>query len=132
MESFLGSVFRFRIAGLGLQILQQLAGINTVMYYTPAILELAGFRDKRSALLIAMAPAAGRVLGACSNIPSLFKIFNPTGSGCNPNLGGRSLMHLHSDDACMLFMTWDWVVLIAFTAPTHVTHTSAMLFSSPL
>ena len=46
-------------AGLGLQILQQLAGINTVMYYTPAILELAGFRDKRSALLIAMLPAAG-------------------------------------------------------------------------
>ncbi len=29
------------------------------MYYTPAILELAGFRDKRSALLIAMLPAAG-------------------------------------------------------------------------
>ena len=49
-------------AGLGLQILQQLAGINTVMYYTPAILELAGFRDKRSALLIAMLPAAGALL----------------------------------------------------------------------
>ena len=48
-------------AGLGLQVLQQLAGINTVMYYTPAILELAGFHDKRSALLIAMAPAAGAI-----------------------------------------------------------------------
>ena len=40
-------------------MLQQAAGINTVMYYTPAILELAGFRDKRSALLIAMLPASG-------------------------------------------------------------------------
>ncbi len=40
-------------------MLQQAAGINTVMYYTPAILELAGFHDKRSALLIAMLPAAG-------------------------------------------------------------------------
>ena len=53
-------------AGLGLQALQQAAGINTVMYYTPAILELAGFRDKRSALLIAMLPAGG----AGSLIPS--------------------------------------------------------------
>lgn len=44
-------------------MLQQLAGINTVMYYTPAILELAGFHDKRSALLIAMAPAAGAAAG---------------------------------------------------------------------
>lgn len=49
--------------GLGLQILQQLAGINTVMYYLPVILELAGFRDKRSALLVAMAPAAVNALG---------------------------------------------------------------------
>lgn len=49
--------------GLGLQVLQQLAGINTVMYFTPAILELAGFRDKRSALLVAMAPAAVNALG---------------------------------------------------------------------
>lgn len=44
--------------GLGLQILQQLGGINTVMYYTPAILELAGLRDNRTALLVAMLPAA--------------------------------------------------------------------------
>ncbi len=45
------------------QVLQQLAGINTVMYYTPAILELAGFRDKRSALLVAMGPAAVNAIG---------------------------------------------------------------------
>ncbi len=44
---------RFGVAaGVGLQILQQLAGINTVMYYTPAILELAGIHDNRSALLV--------------------------------------------------------------------------------
>ena len=39
-------------AGVGLQVLQQLAGINTVMYYTPAILELAGIHDNRQALLV--------------------------------------------------------------------------------
>ncbi|KAK9829082.1 hypothetical protein WJX72_003793 [[Myrmecia] bisecta] len=49
--------------GLGLQILQQLCGINTVMYYTPAILELAGFHDKRTALLVAMGPAAVNAVG---------------------------------------------------------------------
>lgn len=49
--------------GLGLQILQQLGGINTVMYYTPAILELAGFRDNRTALLVAMLPAAVNSVG---------------------------------------------------------------------
>jgi hypothetical protein len=37
---------------VGLQILQQAAGINTVMYFTPAILELAGVHDKRTALLV--------------------------------------------------------------------------------
>ena len=40
------------VAGVGLQVLQQLAGINTVMYYTPAILELAGIHDNRLALLV--------------------------------------------------------------------------------
>ena len=43
---------RISSAGVGLQVLQQLAGINTVMYYTPAILELAGIHDNRSALLV--------------------------------------------------------------------------------
>lgn len=38
-------------------MLQQVGGINTVMYYTPAILELAGVADKRTALLLALIPA---------------------------------------------------------------------------
>lgn len=48
-------------------MLQQLCGINTVMYFTPAILELAGFHDKQTALLLALLPAgvnaAGTVVG---------------------------------------------------------------------
>ena len=44
------------MAGVGLQVLQQLAGINTVMYFTPAILELAGIHDKRLALLVRHVP----------------------------------------------------------------------------
>ena len=34
-----------------------------LQYYTPAILELAGFRDNRTALLVAMLPAAVNSLG---------------------------------------------------------------------
>lgn len=36
---------------------------NTVMYYTPTILELAGFRDKHTALLLALVPAGINALG---------------------------------------------------------------------
>ena len=56
--------------GVGLQALQQLTGINTVMYFTPVILKMAGFADTRQALLLSCAPAAvnaaGTVLGAHS------------------------------------------------------------------
>ena len=54
--------------GVLLQALQQLAGINTVMYFTPVILKMAGFADTQQALLLSCAPAAvnaaGTVLGA--------------------------------------------------------------------
>ena len=58
-------------AGLGLQVLQQLGGINTVMYYTPAILELAGVVDKRTALLAALAPAAVNALGTLAGMAAI-------------------------------------------------------------
>ncbi|CAL5228707.1 g11888 [Coccomyxa viridis] len=54
--------------GVGLQVLQQLAGINTVMYFTPAILELAGIHDKRLALLVALAPAGVNALGTVAGM----------------------------------------------------------------
>eukprot|EP00891_Asterochloris_glomerata_P003905 jgi/Astpho2/3905/Aster-04413 len=57
--------------GIGLQILQQLVGINTIMYFTPAILELAGFRDKRTALLVAMLPAGVNAVGTLAGMWSI-------------------------------------------------------------
>eukprot|EP01025_Chloroclados_australasicus_P024996 TRINITY_DN2501_c0_g1_i4.p1 TRINITY_DN2501_c0_g1~~TRINITY_DN2501_c0_g1_i4.p1 ORF type:complete len:694 (+),score=63.39 TRINITY_DN2501_c0_g1_i4:81-2162(+) len=59
--------------GVGLQVLQQLLGINTVMYYTPAILLIAGVRDKRQALLMAMLPAAVNALGTIVGMWSIDK-----------------------------------------------------------
>lgn len=55
------------LAGAGLQAFQQLTGINTVMYYSPTIVQMAGFRSNQLALLIslivALTNAAGTILG---------------------------------------------------------------------
>ncbi|KAG7018441.1 Inositol transporter 1 [Cucurbita argyrosperma subsp. argyrosperma] len=55
------------LAGAGLQAFQQFTGINTVMYYSPTIVQMAGFRSNELALLlsliIAAMNAAGTVLG---------------------------------------------------------------------
>ncbi|CAH9062218.1 unnamed protein product [Cuscuta epithymum] len=54
-------------AGAGLQAFQQLTGINTVMYYSPTIVQMAGFRSNQIALLIslivALMNAFGTILG---------------------------------------------------------------------
>ncbi|EPS60320.1 hypothetical protein M569_14484, partial [Genlisea aurea] len=57
------------LAGAGLQIIafQQFTGINTVMYYGPTIVQMAGFSSNRLALLlslvIAFINALGTILG---------------------------------------------------------------------
>ncbi|KAL4447774.1 hypothetical protein ABPG75_004993 [Micractinium tetrahymenae] len=55
-------VLRELHVGVGLQVLQQVAGINTVMYFTPTILQLAGV-PKQAALLLALVPSATNALG---------------------------------------------------------------------
>jgi sugar porter (SP) family MFS transporter len=45
---------RFRmplIIGVGLAIFQQITGVNAIIYYTPTILQMAGFRATKSAIL---------------------------------------------------------------------------------
>uniref|UniRef100_A0A2P2JWI8 Inositol transporter 1 n=3 Tax=Rhizophora mucronata TaxID=61149 RepID=A0A2P2JWI8_RHIMU len=55
------------LAGAGLQAFQQFTGINTVMYYSPTIVQMAGFRSNQLALLLSLIVAgmnaAGTVLG---------------------------------------------------------------------
>ncbi|XP_076884882.1 inositol transporter 1-like [Bidens hawaiensis] len=54
-------------AGAGLQAFQQFTGINTVMYYSPTIVQMAGFQSNQLALLlsliVALMNAAGTVVG---------------------------------------------------------------------
>nr|XP_043627582.1 inositol transporter 1-like isoform X1 [Erigeron canadensis] len=55
------------IAGAGLQAFQQFTGINTVMYYSPTIVQMAGFSSNQLALLlsliVALMNAAGTIVG---------------------------------------------------------------------
>lgn len=55
------------LAGAGLQAFQQLTGINTVMYYSPTIVQMAGFKSNQLALLlsliVALMNAAGTIVG---------------------------------------------------------------------
>ncbi|KAI4334720.1 hypothetical protein L6164_013432 [Bauhinia variegata] len=55
------------LAGAGLQAFQQFTGISIVMYYSPTIIEMAGFHSNEIALLLSLIVsglnAAGTVLG---------------------------------------------------------------------
>ncbi|KAK2990818.1 hypothetical protein RJ640_004181, partial [Escallonia rubra] len=65
------TVRRGLIAGVGLQIFQQFVGINTVMYYSPTIVQLAGFASNRTALLLSLVTAG---LNACGSVVSIYFI----------------------------------------------------------
>ncbi|XP_049330604.1 solute carrier family 2 member 13b isoform X1 [Astyanax mexicanus] len=48
---------RALVVGCGLQMFQQLSGINTVMYYSATILQMAGVRDDKMAIWLSAATA---------------------------------------------------------------------------
>lgn len=51
-----------------LQVFQQLVGINTVMYYSPTIVELAGYASHETALLLSSLVAAVNAIGTVAGI----------------------------------------------------------------
>lgn len=65
------TVRRGLIAGVGLQVFQQFVGINTVMYYSATIVQLAGFASNQTALLLSLVIAA---LNACGSVVSIYFI----------------------------------------------------------
>ncbi|RHN42412.1 putative major facilitator, sugar transporter, major facilitator superfamily [Medicago truncatula] len=65
------AVRRGLYAGMGLAIFQQFVGINTVMYYSPAIIQLAGFASNQTALLLSLITSG---LNAFGSILSMYLI----------------------------------------------------------
>ncbi|XP_044466158.1 probable inositol transporter 2 [Mangifera indica] len=65
------TVRRGLTAGVGLQVFQQFVGINTVMYYSPTIVQLAGIASNQTALLLSLVTAG---LNACGSIVSIYFI----------------------------------------------------------
>ncbi|KAK7411709.1 hypothetical protein VNO78_03146 [Psophocarpus tetragonolobus] len=55
-------------AGMGLLIFQQFVGINTVMYYSPTIVQLAGFASNRTALLLSLITSGLNAFGSILSI----------------------------------------------------------------
>ncbi|XP_030553410.1 probable inositol transporter 2 [Rhodamnia argentea] len=62
------TVRRGLIAGVGLQVFQQFVGINTVMYYSPTIVQLAGFASNQTALLLSLITAGLNAFGSVVSI----------------------------------------------------------------
>lgn len=56
------------VAGVGLQVFQQLVGINTVMYYSPTIVQLAGFASNQTALALSLVTSGLNALGSVVSI----------------------------------------------------------------
>lgn len=57
--------------GVGLQMFQQFVGINTVMYYSPTIVQLAGYASNQTALLLSLVTSG---LNATGSILSIYLI----------------------------------------------------------
>ncbi|CAN6486137.1 unnamed protein product [Victoria cruziana] len=50
-------------AGIGVQVAQQFVGINSVMYYSPTIVQLAGFASNKTALALSLITSGLNALG---------------------------------------------------------------------
>ncbi|KAL5769295.1 hypothetical protein ACOSP7_015846 [Xanthoceras sorbifolium] len=55
-------------AGITVQVAQQFGGINTVMYYSPTIVQLAGFASKSTALALSLVTSGLNALGSIVSI----------------------------------------------------------------
>uniref|UniRef100_A0A0D6R6V5 Major facilitator superfamily (MFS) profile domain-containing protein n=1 Tax=Araucaria cunninghamii TaxID=56994 RepID=A0A0D6R6V5_ARACU len=56
------------VVGCGLQIFQQFVGINTVMYYSPTIIQLAGFASNSLALTLSLITSGLNAVGTIVSI----------------------------------------------------------------
>ncbi|XP_073138994.1 inositol transporter 4-like [Henckelia pumila] len=55
-------------AGITVQVAQQLVGINTVMYYSPTIVQLAGFASNKTALALSLITSGLNAIGSFASM----------------------------------------------------------------
>jgi SP family galactose:H+ symporter-like MFS transporter len=75
----IGDLFQRRlrkplIVGVGLAVFQQITGINTIVYYTPIIMQMAGFKSASDAILTTLIIGIIDVLFAVAAIPLLDRV----------------------------------------------------------
>ncbi|GLJ53740.1 hypothetical protein SUGI_1146750 [Cryptomeria japonica] len=117
--------------GVGLQVFQQFVGINTVMYYSPTIVQLAGFASNTVALLLSLITSG---LNAVGSIISIFLI-DRTGrkklvlfslSGCILALAMLAVVfHIASDQAPMVSRAATTSQFAGYTCPEYASATSS-------
>ncbi|CAA0836526.1 Inositol transporter 4 [Striga hermonthica] len=61
-------VRRALYAGVTVQVAQQFVGINTVMYYSPTIVQLAGFASNKTALALSLITSGLNALGSVASM----------------------------------------------------------------
>ena len=88
-DLFSPTVLRVLIVGIALAVIQQITGINTVIYYAPTIFQQAGFQSALSSILATAGVGVVNVLMTVISIPLLDRV------GRRPllltSLGGMSL-----------------------------------------
>lgn len=68
---------RFRkplVAGIGLAVFQQITGVNAIIYYTPIIMQTAGFNSASGAILVTFMIGSMSVLFAVGAMPLLDRV----------------------------------------------------------
>jgi sugar porter (SP) family MFS transporter len=92
--------------GIGLAILQQVTGINTIIYYAPTIFKLAGFHTASSAILATM------------TVGVTFVVFTIVALPLIDTLGRRPLLLIGLFGMAMSLLVLSWAFHNAATLPT--------------
>ena len=92
----------FRVAvlvGIGLAIFQQITGINTIIYYSPAILRMSGYPSAKAAILAAAIIGVANVLITLVSMalvdrtrPAVFAPAEHGRNGCGLGVDGRGVL----------------------------------------
>jgi SP family myo-inositol transporter-like MFS transporter 13 len=107
--------------GIGLQVLQQLVGINTVMYFGPQLMQMVGFNGSKEIAIITSIPLAGvNVLGT---VVAMLWV---------DNLGRRSVL-LWTTPVIILCLTtlsvaFYFILYTAVSAFTYIALTMILLY----